>query len=177
VTHPVNCVDWYQAKAYCEWAGGGRRLCTAAEWEKAARGTDGRIYPWGDETPTCDLAVIWEGSEAAGLGCGKGGTWPVGAKPAGASPYGIEDLVGNVTEWVADCGSADYVGAPVDGSANTDCPDVAGKPARREFRGGDWLCSPEKASTLRLRSSCNGAGGTDPRDRFDQFGFRCCRSP
>jgi formylglycine-generating enzyme required for sulfatase activity len=92
--HPVVGVDWYQAQAYCGWAGWW--LPTAAEWEKAARGTDGRIYPW-REGIDCKLANYW-GRDG---GC-IGDTQPVGSYPGGASPYGELDLAGNASEWVAD---------------------------------------------------------------------------
>ncbi len=95
--HPVVHVSWNDAAAYCQWAG--RSLPTEAQWEKAARGTDGLTYPWGNEPPSSDLANytqnVWD-------------TTVVGSYNSGASPYGALDMAGNVWEWVSDNYGQDY---------------------------------------------------------------------
>jgi formylglycine-generating enzyme required for sulfatase activity len=87
--HPMNCVSLADAQAYCHWRGG--RLPTTIEWERAARGADKRIYPWGNNPATCSLAVIDD--------CHSSGTLPVGSRPSGATPEGLLDMAGNVYEW------------------------------------------------------------------------------
>jgi len=89
--HPMVCVEWRDASAYAKWAGG--RLPTELEWEKAARGTDGRIYPWGDE---------WDDRRCANSANSSRRPSNVGRFPAGRSPNGVMDMVGNTQEWCAD---------------------------------------------------------------------------
>jgi formylglycine-generating enzyme required for sulfatase activity len=101
---PVTFVGWADAAAYCRFRGA--RLPSEAEWELAARGTDGRIYPWGDAAPTCELAHTRRCGETPA---------DVGGRPGGASPLGALDMAGNVDEWVADA-YAPYGGGPSDGS-------------------------------------------------------------
>ena len=125
--HPVNCVDWDQAGAYCKWKG--KRLATEAEWEKAARGTDGRKYPWGNEKASCDRAVMGDG----GKGCGRDSTWPVGSKPGGVSPYGAHDMAGNVFEW-----TSDWYGKSYYGNAPARNPRGPSSGSYRVGRGGSW---------------------------------------
>ncbi|MBN2494164.1 MAG: formylglycine-generating enzyme family protein [Deltaproteobacteria bacterium] len=101
--HPVNCVSWHQAEAFCKWAGGW--LPTAQEWYAVASGAGQRKYPWGDERASCALAVMAEGGD----GCGADATWPVCSMPSGHSPGGLCDMSGNVWEWTSDSLGEDRV--------------------------------------------------------------------
>ena len=94
--HPINCVSQEQARAYCGWQH--KRLCSGAEFERLGGGPQGYSRPWGEMPATCELAVV----AGPSAGCGKGGTWPVGARPKGVSPVGCLDTVGNVAEWTED---------------------------------------------------------------------------
>jgi len=95
-SHPVNCVDFERAVAFCRWSH--KRLCTGDEFERLAGGAQGYAYPWGGASPICELAVM----DHEGQGCGKGGTWSVGSHASGASPVGAVDAAGNVAEWTSD---------------------------------------------------------------------------
>jgi formylglycine-generating enzyme required for sulfatase activity len=148
--HPVTEVTWYGAQAFCMWVGA--RLPTEAEWEKAARGVDGRFYPWGDESPDCDKAQYGD--------CG-GATVPAGSRPKGASPYGALDMSGNVWEWVADWYDPAYYDASP--AQNPQGPDLG---ERKVFRGGSWGYLPTFLRTSdRARNRPTYAG-------FN-VGFRC----
>ncbi|HEY8375702.1 MAG TPA: SUMF1/EgtB/PvdO family nonheme iron enzyme [Nannocystis sp.] len=155
---PVDCVSWDQAAAFCAWAG--KRLPTEAEWEKAARGVDGRRFTWGNAPePTCEYVVMDENKK----GCDTGDRWAVGSKPLDNSPYGALDMLGNVSEWVSDW-YGEY-----DPKATTD---PVGPPngTYRVMRGGSFV-SPDSVS---LRTTFR-SGGT-PETTLSGIGFRCAWS-
>jgi formylglycine-generating enzyme required for sulfatase activity/tRNA A-37 threonylcarbamoyl transferase component Bud32 len=159
-SHPQNCVTWEQAAQYCRWAK--KRLPTEAEWEKAARGTDGREHPWKSGAVDCGRAVFRDAKK--GEGCGAKGSAAVGSRsPAGDSPYGVRDLVGNVAEWVAD-----RYDAKARSTAAT--RDPKGPPAgkRRTVRGGSFTNSESELSAVSRI-------GLPPAYRLEDVGFRCAR--
>ena len=152
--YPVVNVNWNQADAYCRWAG--RQLPTEAQWEKAARGTDGRIYPWGNQAPDKTLA---------NLNLMVGDTTKVGSYPAGASPYGALDMAGNVYEWIADWFSENYYS-----SSPASNPPGPTSGISRVIRGGSYGNSPNIERSAARDGRVPVTGGNN-------FGFRCAYVP
>lgn len=156
--YPANRISWFGARAYCEWRG--KRLPTEAEWEKAARGTDGRIFPWGNRHPDNSLATYRRPFATHGFQVME----PVDSMPQGASPYGAHHMAGNVWEWVNDWyEDIYYEHAPQENPQGPETGD------HKVMRGGNWYY---KAYYMRTTYRFN-----DPPETFKVWqGVRCAWS-
>lgn len=152
--NPVDFVNWYEAEKFCEWRGA--RLPTEAEWEKAARGTDERLFPWGNDPITCDRAQYSDCDWALS---------PVGSYPSGVSPYGAYDMAGNVWEWVSDWYAQDYYSY-----SPTENPTGPEPGVYKSTRGGGYLYDARLQTTIWR----NQAPATHS---YIYLGFRCARTP
>ena len=162
--HPVTQVSWEDAAAYCAWAGG--QLPTEAQWEKACRGIDGRMWPWGNSydanrVSSCEGQCPIERWKDDRYDDGYAFTAPVGSFPDGVSPYGALDMAGNLWEWVADWYADDYYGdSPYENPLGPDSGTV------RAMRGGAWYDTDVWATcTVRHQNPAS--------DLYDDLGFRC----
>ena len=165
--YPIDGVTWEQATTYCAWAG--KRLCTEAEWENAARGPDGWLYPWGNEPPTCDRAVY------SGCDCGHGTTaanCPVGYAAGDVSSYGVQEMAGNVNEWVLDWFEENAYQTCKAGCTNPMGPGSSGFGLRSQ-RGGSFEGSN---ANVALRLSGRLASTPDGAGVGGASGVRCCKS-
>ena len=162
--HPATGVTWYGGRAFCDWIGA--RLCSESEWERAARGVDGRTWPWGETPPDASHANCAESDCADGFT----GTAPVDALVPGLSAVGARNMAGNVAEWVEDDWHGDYdrsddgaCDAPMDGAAWVDAP----RGALRSLRGGGYTDAAADLRAARRRYALPASGAAD-------VGFRCC---
>jgi formylglycine-generating enzyme required for sulfatase activity len=173
-TLPMTSVTWKEASAYCRWRGG--RLPSEAEWERAARGTDGRAWPWGNtEQPRAFNHGRFNDPEDVGgnpialirpdVGDGAAFLAPVGSYRDGASPAGVLDMAGNAMEWTADV----YQAEPPQTAATVN-PHGPAEGQLRVVRGGSWRQPPFFARTT-YREAVN------PESRSAEIGFRCVRNP
>src|ERR1700722_4747549 len=147
-THPVTCVSWDDAQAYARWLSGKTghqyRLPSASEWEYAARSGGEAVLPWGaNAAAACASANVADASAAQRypgwtvFGCNDGYVYTAPVGSFKANSFGLNDMLGNVFQWTEDCWKADYVGAPIDGSARS-----AGDCSEHELRGGSWFSTP-----------------------------------
>ncbi len=171
---PIQGVSWFHAREFCRVQG--KQLPTEAQWEKAARGPDGELYPWGDDPATCERAII---QDERGRSCGlkkaiskpeTGRPWDVGSRPVGR--YGLYDMMGNSWEWVADWYSRSYeecgeACTGIDPKGPCGGADECGNKINKIVRGGSWYWPADRATSLFRRPH------HATNEPFHHFGFRC----
>ncbi len=176
---PITGVSWYAARDYCAWVG--KSLPTEAQWEKAARGPDGELFPWGQEKANCNHAII---QDSRGMSCGikklkehpdKGRTFEVGSRPVGR--YGLYDMSGNAWEWVADWASSSYAACGkacegIDPKGPCAGRDTCSGHDEKVVRGGSWYWNASYATGTYRRTHIP----ENPHENFHHFGFRCAAS-
>ena len=177
---PMVGMTWYDANQYCQAMG--KMLPTEAQWEKAARGPDGELYPWGNDEPTCERAVLMDDS---GRSCGvqkkkpsgyKGRTLVVKSRPVGR--YGLYDMIGNAEEWTSDWYTKDWdkcgegcAGVDPKGPCGDQPPEKrCGKHQKKVVRGGSWYWPKECATSWTRRPHFA------KNKPYHHFGFRCAAS-
>lgn len=176
-TQPITGISWYEADIFCK--AQGKHLPSEAEWEMAARGNNGDMYPWGNDAATCENSVIMDDKKGRSCGTTKRGNHPEKGRvlevcSRGASRYGLCDMIGNAEEWVADWYTASYEACGADcegpnpkgpcaGSADEKC----GKLRYKVVRGGSWYWPAEHATGIHRRSH------VPSNDPYHHFGFRC----
>jgi serine/threonine-protein kinase len=165
--HPINCISWIEASQYCKWAN--KELPTEAQWEKAARSTDQRLYPWGASNPDpLRIGRIYTADDAAKHSDKHQPTEVVGDRPVGAGPYGTQGQIGNLYEWVADCYEADfYSKSPSINPYNDSCNTQTDQ--QRVVRGGRKPARNDEDLRLTYRNAYSAS------TRSIWLGFRCVR--
>ena len=161
--HPMNCVSWKGANTYCKWIG--KKLPSEAQWEKAAKGTQNNVYPWGNKpTPSCSIAIV----KNTTAGCDFDSTFPIGSKENGKSYYGVYDMAGNVSEFVSDWYEKDFYNSKEASLKDVIGPKDMPNEQLKISRGGSFVDREKELRTF-YRKSCS------LTDLSVNLGFRCVK--
>ncbi len=161
--HPMNCISWEGANAFCKWAG--KKLPTEAQWEKAAKGTKTNVYPWGNSpSPSCSIAIV----KKTTAGCDFDSTYPIGSKEKGKSVYGLYDMAGNVSEFVRDWYQKDFYISKEATTKDVEGPKNPDSEKLKISRGGSFVDREKELRTF-YRKSCS------LTDMSVNLGFRCIK--